>query len=82
MAIWIQEKSMKAVFLDAKTLGDDVDLSPIESVTGGLEKYDRTLALRFVAFPTYITRSSLRLKIYTPGFLGRSNFPRSMPILR
>jgi len=33
---------MKAVFLDAKTLGDDVDLSPIESVTGGLEKYDRT----------------------------------------
>ncbi|TYC57546.1 D-2-hydroxyacid dehydrogenase [Marinobacter sp. BW6] len=33
---------MKAVFLDAKTLGDDVDLSPIESVTGGLEKYQRT----------------------------------------
>ena len=33
---------MKAVFLDAKTLGDDVDLSPIESVTGGLEKYERT----------------------------------------
>ena len=33
---------MKAVFLDAKTLGDDVDLSPIESVTGGLERYDRT----------------------------------------
>ena len=33
---------MKAVFLDAKTLGDDVDLSPIESVTGGLERYDWT----------------------------------------
>ena len=33
---------MKAVFLDAKTLGDDVDLSPIESVTGGLEKYEKT----------------------------------------
>jgi glycerate dehydrogenase len=33
---------MKAVFLDAKTLGDDVDLSPIESVTGGLKKYERT----------------------------------------
>ena len=33
---------MKAVFLDAKTLGDDVNLSPIESVTGGLEKYERT----------------------------------------
>ncbi len=33
---------MKAVFLDAKTLGDDVDLSAIESVTGGLTRYDRT----------------------------------------
>ncbi|PHQ27251.1 glycerate dehydrogenase [Marinobacter guineae] len=33
---------MKAVFLDAKTLGNDVDLSPIESVTGGLEKFERT----------------------------------------
>ncbi|MEQ5814018.1 D-2-hydroxyacid dehydrogenase [Marinobacter sp. NFXS11] len=33
---------MKAVFLDAKTLGGDVDLSPIESVTGGLKKYERT----------------------------------------
>lgn len=33
---------MKAVFLDAKTLGDDVDLSPIESVTGALEKHERT----------------------------------------
>lgn len=33
---------MKAVFLDANTLGDDVDLSPIETVTGGLTKHDRT----------------------------------------
>ncbi|WP_323753602.1 D-2-hydroxyacid dehydrogenase [Marinobacter sp.] len=33
---------MKAVFLDAKTLGDDVDLSPIEQVTGGLTCHQRT----------------------------------------
>lgn len=33
---------MKAVFLDAKTLGNDVNLLPIESVTGGLQKYDQT----------------------------------------
>ncbi len=33
---------MKAVFLDANTLGDDVDLSPIESVTGELTKYPHT----------------------------------------
>ncbi|KAA1175998.1 D-2-hydroxyacid dehydrogenase [Marinobacter salinexigens] len=33
---------MKAVFLDAKTLGDDVDLSSIEDVTGGLKKYEKT----------------------------------------
>lgn len=33
---------MKAVFLDANTLGDDVDLSPIESVAGELTKYPRT----------------------------------------
>ncbi len=33
---------MKAVFLDAKTLGDDVDLSPIEQVTGGLTCHERT----------------------------------------
>lgn len=33
---------MKAVFLDAKTLGNDVDLSPIESVTGSLVKHDTT----------------------------------------
>lgn len=35
---------MKAVFLDAKTLGNDVDLSPIESVTGALVKHDTTAA--------------------------------------
>ncbi|MBJ6136962.1 D-2-hydroxyacid dehydrogenase [Marinobacter litoralis] len=33
---------MKAVFLDAKTLGDDVDLAPIEQVTGGLTCHERT----------------------------------------
>jgi len=33
---------MKAVFLDTLTLGSDVDLSPLEQVTGGLTCYDRT----------------------------------------
>ncbi|MDX1552832.1 MAG: D-2-hydroxyacid dehydrogenase [Marinobacter sp.] len=33
---------MKAVFLDAETLGADVDLAPIETVTGEMEKYPRT----------------------------------------
>lgn len=33
---------MKAVFLDAGTLGQDVDLAPIEAVTGQLVKYPRT----------------------------------------
>ncbi len=33
---------MNAVFLDALTLGRDVDLSPIEQVTGGLTCHDRT----------------------------------------
>ena len=33
---------MKAVFLDADTLGDDVDLSPIEAVTGEMMKHPRT----------------------------------------
>lgn len=33
---------MKAVFLDATTLGDDVDLTPIERITGGLVKHDAT----------------------------------------
>ncbi|WP_323751796.1 D-2-hydroxyacid dehydrogenase [Marinobacter sp.] len=33
---------MKAVFLDAKTLGGDVDLSSIERVTGGLTCHERT----------------------------------------
>ncbi|MDX1597805.1 MAG: D-2-hydroxyacid dehydrogenase [Marinobacter sp.] len=33
---------MKAVFLDADTLGKDVDLTPIETVTGGLVKHERT----------------------------------------
>lgn len=33
---------MKAVFLDADTLGNDVDLAPIENVTGELMLYGRT----------------------------------------
>lgn len=33
---------MKAVFLDADTLGSDVDLSSLEKVTGGLVKHNRT----------------------------------------
>lgn len=33
---------MKAVFLDADTLGSDVDLTPIEQVTGGLVKHSKT----------------------------------------
>ncbi|CAN0597521.1 unnamed protein product, partial [Ectocarpus sp. 12 AP-2014] len=33
---------MKAVFLDADTLGSDVDLSPLEKVTGDLVLHDRT----------------------------------------
>jgi len=33
---------MKAVFLDADTLGDDVDLSPIEAVTGILTQHPKT----------------------------------------
>ncbi|MCG2582596.1 MAG: D-2-hydroxyacid dehydrogenase [Marinobacter sp.] len=33
---------MKAVFLDADTLGNDVDLTPIEIVAGGLVKHERT----------------------------------------
>ncbi|EON93080.1 glycerate dehydrogenase [Marinobacter lipolyticus SM19] len=33
---------MKAVFLDADTLGNDVDLTPIETVAGGLVKHERT----------------------------------------
>jgi len=37
-----QEKSMKAIFLDAATLGEDVDLSPIENITGGLTCHPRT----------------------------------------
>lgn len=33
---------MKAVFLDADTLGNDVDLSPIEAVAGDMVKHSRT----------------------------------------
>tara|TARA_R100001460_G_scaffold52642_5_gene91544 strand:- start:24 stop:977 length:954 start_codon:yes stop_codon:yes gene_type:complete len=37
-----KERRMKAVFLDADTLGNDVDLSPIEAVTGEMVKHPRT----------------------------------------
>ena len=33
---------MKAVFLDANTLGNDVDLAPIERITGDLVKHGKT----------------------------------------
>jgi hypothetical protein len=37
---------------------------------GNAAKYDPTLSLRLVAFPTYKTPPFLSLKIYTPGELG------------
>tara|TARA_R100001244_G_scaffold132390_1_gene108760 strand:- start:516 stop:1469 length:954 start_codon:yes stop_codon:yes gene_type:complete len=37
-----KERRMKAVFLDADTLGNDVDLSPIEAVAGEMVKHPRT----------------------------------------
>lgn len=33
---------MKAVFLDATTLGNDLDLAPLEQATGGMVKHDTT----------------------------------------
>ncbi|MGO1749148.1 MAG: D-2-hydroxyacid dehydrogenase [Marinobacter sp.] len=33
---------MKAVFLDATTLGNDLDLAPLEQATGGMVKHDAT----------------------------------------
>ena len=50
---------MKAVFLDAITLGDDVDLSPIDHVTDELVIHDRTtpeqVAERIRGFDTVLT---------------------------
>ncbi|MBZ2168845.1 MULTISPECIES: D-2-hydroxyacid dehydrogenase [Marinobacter] len=50
---------MKAVFLDADTLGSDVDLSPIEQATGSLVKHGRTtpeqVLDRIRGFDTVIT---------------------------
>lgn len=34
---------MNAVFLDATTLGNNLDLTPLEQATGGMVKYDTTL---------------------------------------
>lgn len=49
---------MKAVFLDAMTLGADVDLSPIEAVTGPLTLHQRTdpeqVSARIRGFDTVI----------------------------
>lgn len=60
---------MKAVFLDASTLGTDVDLSPIEQVTGELVKYDRTapeqVRERIQGFDTVLVNKVL---------LGREDF--------
>lgn len=60
---------MKAVFLDARTLGDDVDLSPIEAITGGLCKYERTspeqVAERITGFDTVLVNKVV---------LGREHF--------
>ena len=62
------------VCVTMKSIPDDSSSSRgIISLSGLLEKYDLTLDLRSVAFPTYITRSSLLRKLYTPGFAGRSN---------
>ncbi|WP_336365990.1 D-2-hydroxyacid dehydrogenase [Marinobacter sp. C2H3] len=50
---------MNAVFLDALTLGTDVDLGPIETVTGGLTRHDRTdpsqVLERLAGFDTVLT---------------------------
>lgn len=50
---------MKAVFLDADTLGNDVDLAPIERITGDLVKHGKTAPAdvleRIRGFDTVIT---------------------------
>ncbi len=60
---------MKAVFLDAKTIGDDVDLSPIEAVTGGLTCHERTapeqISSRIRGFDTVLVNKVV---------LGREHF--------
>ncbi|HLV76959.1 MAG TPA: D-2-hydroxyacid dehydrogenase [Marinobacter sp.] len=60
---------MKAVFLDAATLGKDVDLGPIEEVAGGLTCYDGTapeqVAERIRGFDTVLVNKVV---------LGREHF--------
>lgn len=63
---------MKAVFLDAATLGNDVDLAPIERVTGDLLKHEATMpeqvAGRIQGFDTVLVNKVL---------LGREHFEQS-----
>lgn len=63
---------MKAVFLDAITLGNDVDLAPIERVTGGLVKHGATapeqVAERIRGFDTVLVNKVV---------LGREHFEHS-----
>ncbi|MFC4259168.1 D-2-hydroxyacid dehydrogenase [Marinobacter lacisalsi] len=60
---------MKAVFLDARTLGDDITLVPIEQVTGRLTCHDRTapdqVTDRLQGFDTVLVNKVL---------LGREHF--------
>lgn len=60
---------MKAVFLDASTLGDDVDLSSIEAATGGLRKYESTT-------PEQVTErlSGFDTVLVNKVVLGRTHF--------
>jgi glycerate dehydrogenase len=64
-----EEVMMRAIFLDADTLGSDVDLSPIEAVTGDLVKHGRTtpeqVEDRIRGFDTVIVNKVV---------LGRSHF--------
>ena len=62
------------------TLSDSLTSLGTISLSGFLEKYDLTLDLRSVAFPTYRTLSSDRLNRYTPGSLGSSKLLWSMPM--
>lgn len=63
---------MKAVFLDATTLGNDVDFAPIERVTGGLVKHGATapeqVAERIRGFDTVLVNKVV---------LGREHFEHS-----
>ncbi|MBU2873627.1 D-2-hydroxyacid dehydrogenase [Marinobacter salexigens] len=63
---------MKAAFLDTATLGNDVDLGPIERVTGGLVKYEATtpeqVAERIRGFDTVLVNKVV---------LGREHFEQS-----